>query len=158
MLEPVHIENDRFLVHTFRAADIKKEKAISKDVFALFSDEVTTCYLPGKKLSSLQEAEVYFRANLLSYHAGKNFLHFVTDKKSQRIIGMIDLISPGLAKEHYRLSHYPYFIEFYLKTEFHNQGIMGELLPEFIKQLEKKNIKDLSTVVNQKNWSAKKVS
>lgn len=157
MLEPVHIENEEFLVHTFRAEDIKKEKVVSKDILAILSDGITTHFLPGKKLATLKEAELFFRGNLLNYYAGKNYLHLITDKQTHKVIGMIDLISPSLAREHYRMDACPYFVEFYLKSEFQHRGIMGELLPAFVKQLQQKNIQEIGAVINRDNKIAQKV-
>jgi RimJ/RimL family protein N-acetyltransferase len=157
MLEPIHIENDRLLVHTFRAEDIKKEKVVSRDIYEVLSDEVTTRFVPGKKLSSLKEAQLYFRGNLLSYYAGKNYLHFITDRKTNKIVGLIDVITPEQAKAHYRIHDCPYFIEFYLKSEFQGCGIMGELLPEFISQLQNKKVGVIGAVINHNNISAQKL-
>jgi len=156
MLDPIHIDHDDFLVHAFRAEDVRRETAMSKGIFEIFSDESAMRYLPGKKLHTIEDAEAYFRGNLLSYHAGKNYLHFITEKNSGEIIGLLDLISPEVAREHYRLSHYPYFIEFYLKSEFHGRRIMGKLLPEFLKQLKRRDIKVVGAVVNQGNTAAQK--
>jgi RimJ/RimL family protein N-acetyltransferase len=157
MLAPIHIETDRYLIHSFRAQDMKRENIIGRDIYAILSDEATLRYLPGKKLSTLKDAELFFRGNLLSYHAGKNYLHFIREKQSGKIIGIIDLISPEVAKEQYDFSHYPYFIEFYLKGSYQGQGIMSELLPEFIKQLSKENIKEVGAVVNRSNAIARKL-
>ncbi|UOE51326.1 GNAT family N-acetyltransferase [Mucilaginibacter sp. SMC90] len=157
MLEPVHIDHKDYFVHAFRPEDIQKESLVSSDILAIFSDKATTRYLPGKKLRTLKQAEAYFRGNLLSYHAGKNFLHFIREKQSGSVIGLVDLISPEVAREHYRLDHYPYFIEFYLKSEYHGRRIMGKLLPEFLKQLKSRDIKSIGAVVNQGNTAAQKV-
>ena len=43
---------------------------------------------------------------------GRNYLHFNTDNSDGRVIGMIDLISPEVAGEHYHFDRSPYFIEF----------------------------------------------
>jgi RimJ/RimL family protein N-acetyltransferase len=157
MLAPIHIENKNYLIHSFRPEDMQKEKSISLDIYAILSDAVTLRYLPGKKMYSLTEAELYFRGNLLSFHASKNYLHFITDKQSGQIVGMIDVITPEVAREHYHFDHYPYFIEFYLKSDFQGRHIMSQLLPAFVRQLQKQNIIRVGAVVNRNNLAAQKV-
>jgi RimJ/RimL family protein N-acetyltransferase len=157
LLNPIEIEHGNYLVHSFRAEEMKREKSISRDIYAILSDEATLRYLPEKKLPSPEAATLYFRSNLLSYHAGKNYLHFITDKHTEKIVGMIDLISPEVAKEHYQLNHYPYFIEFYLESNAQGRSIMTTLLPAFVSQLQRQHIKHLGAVVNHKNTAARKV-
>jgi RimJ/RimL family protein N-acetyltransferase len=157
MIEPVQFESNHLLIHSFRAEDIRELERLAWDVFTILSDDKTLTYLAGKRLHSLADAEMFLRTNLLNFHAGQNYLHFISDKETGKVVGLIDLISPGLAKEHYRLGHYPYFIEFLLKSEFQGRGIMGEVLPKFVKQLKEKNIKEVGAVVNRTNTIARKL-
>ncbi|RYE00360.1 MAG: GNAT family N-acetyltransferase [Sphingobacteriales bacterium] len=78
-------------------------------------------------------------------------------KSDGRIIGLIDLISPELAKEHYQLNKYPYFIEFCIKTEYSQKKLMSSLLPDFLATLKHQKIGEIAAVINRRNIAAQKV-
>lgn len=70
---------------------------------------------------------------------------------------MIDFIIPELAKEHYKISRYPFFIEFYLSSFASGCYLMTEILPIVTEQLTGQGIPRIGAVVNRKNTAAKKV-
>jgi ribosomal-protein-alanine N-acetyltransferase len=157
MFEAIHIENKELLIHSFRPQDVQRLKKTAADVYSILSDKETLRFLPEKRIGSVTEAEMLLRSSLLSFHAGKNYLHFITAKESHNIIGMIDIISPVVAQEHYQLETYPYFIEFYLKGNNTGKRIMTELLPLFVDQFQSQRKNDLGAVINRRNTAARKV-
>ncbi|MGN8056115.1 hypothetical protein ACTJKN_07575 [Pedobacter sp. 22163] len=73
------------------------------------------------------------------------------------MVGMIDLISPELAREQYRVSEYPFFVEFYLGSFASGSYLMTELLPAVVEQLLEGGIGRIGAVVNRRNIAAEKV-
>ncbi|WP_432328029.1 hypothetical protein ACRQ5D_33950 [Mucilaginibacter sp. P25] len=118
MLVPVHLEKETLIIQSFGAEDLQKWPAMVTDIYALLSDNQTLKYLPFKRLNSIDDADVLLKNALLNLHCGRNYLHFIRKKSDGRIICFIDVISPEMAREHYRLHQYPYFIEFCIKTEY----------------------------------------
>ncbi len=157
MLDPILFENENVLIHSFRPQDIGELETMAADVYAVLSDEVTLKYLPGKRLASVQEAEIYLKGSLLRFHAGRNYLHFIRDKGTDQIIGMIDIITPDMAREHYVFEQYPYFIEFYLKGAKMGKRIMPSVLPGLIEALQKQKVSELGAIVDQRNIRAQNV-
>ena len=157
MILPIYFENDNFLVHSFRPEDLNRLSELAKEVFVILSDDHTLRYIPTKRLESVMEAEIFLQGMILNFHSGRNYLHFITDKLSGKVIGMIDLISPALAMEHYQIPRYPFFIEFYLGSFASGCYLMTELLPVVINQLLKQGIGSIGAVVNRGNTAAKKV-
>jgi len=157
MLEPINIENENLLIHSFRAEEIKRITALARDVYGILSDGYTLKFIPEKRLHSLEESEAFLKSNLLRFHSGKSYLHFITDKSSGEVIGLIDVIAPETARKYYKVDHYPHFVEFYLKAEFGRKKIMTRLLPLFIKKLHKQRITDIGAVANRNNIGAQKV-
>lgn len=98
MLEPIHIENETLIVQSFDASDLKRWPGMVNDIFALLSDNQALKYLPFKRLKSVKDADAMLKNALISLHCGRNYLHFIRKKSDGRIIGLIDLISPELAK------------------------------------------------------------
>ncbi|NVM66948.1 RimJ/RimL family protein N-acetyltransferase [Mucilaginibacter sp. SG538B] len=157
MLVPVHLEKETLIIQSFGAEDLQKWPAMVTDIYALLSDNQTLKYLPFKRLNSINDADVLLKNALLNLHCGRNYLHFIRKKSDGRIIGFIDVISPEMAREHYRLRQYPYFIEFCIKTEYSKKKVMSSLLPEFLNSLRKQRIGDIAAVINRRNIGAKKV-
>lgn len=157
MLEPILIQTETLLLHPFGAAEMNRFDKLSSDILQVFSEKKTTEFLPHKKLKDLNHAEILLQKGLLNQHSGMSQMYFITEKSTERTIGMIELISPSGAKKHYRLKEYPYFIEFCLSAEHTGRGIMSSILPKFIQQLHQKGIKKLGAIVHPKNMSAIKV-
>jgi RimJ/RimL family protein N-acetyltransferase len=157
MLEPIHIEHADLEVHSFRAEEIKRIGSIAENVYAILSDEETLRFLPEKRLASVQDSEAFLKGSLLSFHAGKNYLHFISNRKSGKVIGMIDVIPPETAMQHYQLEQYPYFIEFYLKGSSGRKQVMSSVLPLFMEQVKRQRIRELAAITNRDNIGAQKV-
>ncbi|WP_345948987.1 hypothetical protein ABDD95_19255 [Mucilaginibacter sp. PAMB04274] len=98
MLDPIYLENDQVIVHAFGPEDVKRYEALVKDIYQLFSDPDTLRFIPEKRLRSVQEADSWLKNTILNFHCDRNFLHFVTDKKSGKLLGMIDILHPARSK------------------------------------------------------------
>lgn len=157
MLRPIAFETDELEVHSFRITDIVNFKQLAEDILSIFSDTFTLKFVPDKKMHTMEEAEGFVKAMILNHHVGRNHLHFITSKKMSRVVGIVDLISPEVAKEYYQLEDYPYFIEFYLLEILSGQSIMTQLLPVIVGHLHNEGIKKIGAVVNRKNKAAIKV-
>jgi RimJ/RimL family protein N-acetyltransferase len=157
MLEPIYLENKKLLIHTFRPEDLGRFQELTGDIFEILSDQWTLKFIPEKRLNNLQEAELFLQTAIINYHLGHNFLHFISHKELNKVIGMINLISPEVAKEHYRMEHYPFFIEFYLISPASGSSIMTEILPSMVDEFLKQGITRIGAVVNRKNIAARKV-
>ncbi|TCC96926.1 GNAT family N-acetyltransferase [Pedobacter hiemivivus] len=157
MLKPIFLENDTLLIHPFRPEDLGRFEDLSSDIFSILSDDQTLKFIPGKRLNSLQEAELFLQTMVMNYHSGHNYIHFITHKQLDKVIGIIDLISPEVARQHYQMDHYPFFIEFYLSGFASGCYIMTEILPQLIDNLSDQGISKIGAVVNRKNIAARKV-
>lgn len=157
MLKPILLENDTLLIHPFRPEDLGRFEQLTSDIFSILSDDRTLKFVPGKRLNSLQEAELFLQTMIVNYHSGHNFIHFITHKELGKVIGIIDLISPQVARRHYQMDHYPFFIEFYLRGFASGCYIMTAVLPLLIDHLSDQGIARIGAVVNRKNIAARKV-
>jgi RimJ/RimL family protein N-acetyltransferase len=157
ILDLVIFEDENFVVRAFSAGDFDKFGEIIEDVYQILTDELTLRFLPEKRLNSREEAQSWLQRVVLNYHTGKVFTYFVKAKSTGHIIGLIDLLSPELIKDHYLLSDYPYFIEFYLKGNAQGLSLMSYILPIVLDKIRHQGITRLAAVVNRKNLSAKRV-
>lgn len=157
MLKPIFLENDKLLIHPFRPEDLQRFEQLTQDIFSILSDDHTLKFIPGKRLHSLEEAATFLKTMVINYHSGLNYIHFITDKQLNKVVGIIDLISPTVAKAHYQIDHYPFFIEFYLSGFASGCYIMTEILPAVIDNLLQQGIPSIGAVVNRKNIAARKV-
>jgi len=157
MLEAINFENEALLVHSFRGEDLARFEKLTQDIFNILSDERTLKYIPEKRLHNLQQAELFLQSSILNYHSRQNYLHFITDKASGKVIGMIDVITPELARKHYCLDYYPFFIEFYLSGAASGCYIMTEILPLLMEELLRQGISKIGAVINRENIAARRV-
>src|SRR5215217_3304553 len=157
MIHPLHFENDRYIIHTFLPSDLLRFDAIAEEIYTILSDDYTLRYIPAKRMTNRKQAVEFLQNMILNFHTGRNYLHFITDKRLGKIVGLVDLISPEMAMEHYQISRYPFFIEFYLGSFSSGCYLMTEILPVLVNQLLGQGIINLAAVVNRNNIAAKKV-
>ncbi|SDE63605.1 Protein N-acetyltransferase, RimJ/RimL family [Mucilaginibacter pineti] len=157
MLDPLYLETRQLRLNPIDAAELLRYRDLITEVFELFSDAETLHFIPEKKLNHLAEAEQWLKAAILSAHSGRNVIHLITDKSSGRLAGIVDIIPPAVAREHYRLGYYPFFIEFYLKAEYKGKTLMSKLLPKILQALEAQGIPKVAAVVNRRNYAASKL-
>ena len=157
MLKPILIENENLIIHPFRSTDFDRYGQLVDDIYSILSDSQTLKFIPTKRLHNIKEAEHYLNTMIINYHTGKKYLHFITDKNHDKVVGMVDLISPAVAMEHYNITNYPYFIEFYLSSSMTGCYIMTELLPMIVESISRQGITELGAIVNRKNIAARKV-
>lgn len=147
---PIYIENEQIIVHPFGPEDLKRYELLVRDIFDIFTDDYTLKYLPEKRLENMANAEQFLNTSVISFHTGRNYIHFITDKTYGKVIGMINLISPEMAKEFYNLKDYQYFLEFYLVGQASGCYIMSKILPTVVEILLNQGIENLYAVVNKK--------
>ena len=157
MLKPIFLENDKLLIHPFRPEDLQRFQQLTRDIFSILSDDHTLKFIPGKRLHSLKNVTVFLRTMVINYHAGLNYIHFITDKQINKVAGIIDLISPAVAQAHHKIDHYPFFIEFYLSGFASGCYIMTGILPAAIDDLLHQRIPGIGAVINRKNIAERKV-
>jgi RimJ/RimL family protein N-acetyltransferase len=151
------IESEAYRIDPLGAGDIRHYEQLTAEIYQLLTDEHTLQYLPEKQLSSLSAAESWLNAAMLNFHSGRNKVHLIRSKKTGSLIGVIDLIPPVVAMEHYQLEDYPYFIEFYLKGSARGKALMSRLLPKVLEHWQQDGVDELAAVVNRRNVAATKV-
>lgn len=149
--EAVAFEYNKWLVHAFHAEDLKRFDEIAHQIFEIFSDEKTICFIPEKKLLSLEDAHSWLQRSVLNFHTGRSYVHFISEKNTGKLVGVIDILAPKFTKEYYRLDDYPYFIEFYLMRNAQGRLLMSNLLPGVIASLRHQGIFSIAAIVNRKN-------
>jgi RimJ/RimL family protein N-acetyltransferase len=148
MVQPLNFETDEYKLHSFFKEDIESHELIAEQVLAIFTDPFTLKFVPDKKLHGIAEARDFIKTMIINNHVGKNYFHFITSKKTGYIIGTVDLISPGVARQHYHLDDYPYFIEFYLGESYSGKSVMSALLPIITDGFQQQGIGKIAAVVN----------
>lgn len=151
------IEHDAYRIDPLGPDDIGDYEQLATEIYQLLSDEHTLQFLPEKKLSSITAAKNWLSAAILNFHSGRNQVHLIRSKSNGALLGVIDVIPPTVAQEHYQLAHYPFFIEFYLKSSARGKALMSRLLPKVVSHLQKDGIDEIAAVVNRRNLAASKV-
>lgn len=130
---------------------------LAEVIYTILSDENTLKFIPEKRLQSVSGAKEWLYLNVLNFHARRNYLHLITARHTGTILGMVDVLSPALIKENYLLHEYPFFIEFYLRSEVQDENIMSDILPDIIHLLNRQGIKQVAAVADRTNLAASRV-
>jgi RimJ/RimL family protein N-acetyltransferase len=93
----------------------------------------------------------------VNFYTGRNFIHLIRHTLTGKIVGIIDVLSPALVMTYYRLSSYPYSLEFYVKAEFQGDSVMSKILPLVLQKIKKQNINTIAAVADKGNVAARKV-
>jgi [ribosomal protein S5]-alanine N-acetyltransferase len=157
MILPINITLGEVEICALRAEDLAHFDKMATDVYDILSDENTLQFIPEKRLRNIEEAEKWLQSSVINFHAERNYIHLIRSRVTGSIIGMIDILSPKLVRDHYLLLEYPYFIEFYLKKDVQNSSLMTWLLPCVVKVMKDQGIDKLSAVTDKRNHPAKRV-
>ena len=157
MLKPIDYESERLCVHSFRPYDLQRFDQFALDILSILSDDFTLKFIPAKRINTIVEAVAFLQTMIINFHNGRNYMHFITDKKQNRVIGIVDLISPEVAREYYEIEEYPYFIEFYLSRLATGTSIMSEILPAIVSNVISQGVNSIGAVIDRNNTAAKKV-
>lgn len=130
---------------------------LARDILELLSDKATLRYIPEKEIIDLKSARQWLLTSLMNSQCGRNQTHLIHSRASGDLLGIVDIIPPNVAREHYQLNEYPFFIEFYLKSTVFGRSIMSDVLPKLVNKLQDRGVQPLAAVVNRKNIPARKV-
>lgn len=130
---------------------------LARHIFELLSDKATLRFIPEKEIIDLKSARQWLLTSLMNSQCGRNQTHLIRSRTSGDLLGIVDIIPPNVAREHYQLNDYPFFIEFYLKSTVFGRSIMSDLLPKLVDKLQDRGVQPLAAVVNRKNIPACKV-
>lgn len=157
MLEQIHFTVEGFEVSPLNGDDLVRLDQLARDVYAILSDEQTLRFIPEKRLNNKEEAMQWLRLSLLNFHSGRNYIHLIRTKVTGKIAGIIDILSPTVVREHYQLSSYPHFVEFYIKGELQGGSLMSKILPKIVQVIKAQDIGVVAAVADRKNFAARKV-
>lgn len=157
MLNPIHITVENFEVSPLDGDDVKRFDQLAEEVYAILSDEHTLRFIPEKRLNNSEEALLWLKLSILNFHSGRNYIHMIRSKVTGKIVGIIDVLSPTLVKEHYQLPSYSHFLEFYIKGEHQGGALMSKILPKVLQNIKNQKINVVAAVADRKNYAARKV-
>jgi ribosomal-protein-alanine N-acetyltransferase len=157
MLEPIDTIIGTYRIYPVDGRESDIFDSLADDIYAILSDESTLKFIPEKRLNSTKEAQKWLYTAVLNFHASRNYLHLIFCMTTGRVVGMIDILSPSLIREHYRLAEYTHFMEFYLKSEVQGARVMTGVLPVLLGMLQAKGIRQIAAVADRKNIAARRV-
>ncbi|AZI26435.1 N-acetyltransferase [Pedobacter sp. G11] len=157
MLLPIAIKHSSLTVNSFSAEDISRYQSLVEEVLEIRSNSKTLKFLPNKRIKNSSEAGHLLQNMLLNAYVGRGQTCFIRQNKNNELVGIIEIIPPHVAREHYELEHYPYFIEFYLKHQLTGRAVMSKILPLIIRTLNDQGITVVAAVVNRANLPALRV-
>jgi RimJ/RimL family protein N-acetyltransferase len=157
MFEPVNFTVEDFEISPLKGEDLPRFDIMAKDVYDILSDEQTLRFIPEKRLSSQQEAVKWLQLSVVNFYTGRNYIHLIRAKRTGKIWGIIDILSPALVRDHYQLSSYPHFVEFYIKGELQGGSLMSKILPKVLQLIKNQDIDVIAAVADRNNFAARKV-
>lgn len=156
-IQTINAGNEDLMIHPLRSIDMQRIDEIQADVFEILSDVENTQYISEKRLKTKNEASDLIFGFVLGYQNGLRYAHFITAKKLNKVIGVIDIISPDLARRFYKLDKYEWMIEYYLHKAYWNIGIMSNSVGLICQELKAQGIHKIAAVCNKQNIYSIKV-
>ena len=157
MFKPVNFTVDDLEISPLKGEDLHRFDIMAEEVYAILSDERTLHFIPEKRLKSKQEAVTWLQLSVVNFYTGRNYIHLIRSKRTGTILGIIDILSPALVRDHYQLPSYPYFVEFYIKGELRGGSLMSKILPKVLQFIKKQDIDVIAAVADRNNFAARKV-
>jgi len=150
-LKPINIESDVISVHPLRNIDILRKESIENDIYQILSDNETTEFIPEKRLKDLKGASEKVFGIILGYQTNLSYGLLVSDKRNNKVIGIINIISPDCAKQTYKIDKYDWMIEYFLHKNYWGQGIMTGIITAICKKLKGQGIETIGAICDRNN-------
>lgn len=157
-LSPINLENDNISIHPFRQMDFIRHDEIIKDIYSIFSEDEVVKYVPEKKMADISLAQNYMAQSVVFSYSGLQVTEFITLKKLNRVIGVVEIISPPRVQENYPdINANTWMIEYYLNKEFWGHNIMTHAVDAIIKAMFHQNVQAIGAIVRRENMSSIKL-
>src|SRR6185312_6843662 len=105
-MKSICIETYDIIIHPLRLIDMPHLENIENDLYEILSNFENTEYIPRRRPENRDDLSNKIMGIILNYEKKLQYAHFITNKVTNKIIGMVDLISPENAKKNYNLDEY----------------------------------------------------
>lgn len=156
-LKPINIENQVIMIHPLRQSDMARISKIENELFEILSDDITTKFIEGGRVSDKKDIEKKVFGFVMGYQTGYSYAHFITDKTTMKVIGLIDIFSPERVKQSYPLDKYDWMIVYYLHKDFWNRGIMTGIVGAVCQNIKDQGINTISAICDRNNQGSIRV-
>jgi RimJ/RimL family protein N-acetyltransferase len=150
-IKPINIENHKFMIHPLRQQDMSRISQIENELFEILHDNESTKYIEGGRLPNRNAISDRMFGIIMGYQTGQSYSHFITDKRTMSVIGMVDIISPARAREIYTLDKYNWMITYFLHKEFWGQGIIPGVVNAICQNIKSQGINTIAAICDREN-------
>lgn len=156
-IKPIQIQSEIIMLHPIRNSDMNRISEIEEDFYMILKEDQNTEFIQEKRLSSLEDAKNFVLGIVSNYNSNKAYMHLITWKQTNNVIGAINVISPKYVKEEYILDEHNWMIEFFIHKNFWNHGIMTGLVNAVCTNLNTQNINIIDAVCHVDNIGSHRV-
>ena len=156
MLQPVYLDNGIIEIHPLRDKDLTKPNNIADDLFEILNDSENTRFIAEKRIDSKEALGNLIFGFMMGYQEQISYAHFLTLKSIDKVIGVVNVISPERIEETYNIKD-KWFIEYYLNKKYWNKGIMSGAIEAIISTLRGQGIDNISAICEKGNLASIKI-
>lgn len=149
-LKPIIISNEFYEIKPLLVRDINHYKDYLFDLYKIYSNDINLIYMKEKQINSLEHFKKIFLGFIekQSDHSEYNLL--ILDKKINRVIGHVQLISPKVTVSHYKLKPI-WLFEVVLDFNYSGKGLTNEFLNEIFLNMKAQGVDKIGAIVNNSN-------
>ncbi len=140
---------------------------IQDGIKELFQDDNVLEFHPERRLSTDMQVMIHLSKILKGYERGTRYDTFFFDKTINKCIGEIDIVTNKGLLEYYPffneiIKKYPIYkntwlIEYYLRSDYWNIGLMSVVLKEVVKHIFNNGVQCISAVTNNGNFGSVRI-
>jgi RimJ/RimL family protein N-acetyltransferase len=150
-LNPINLDNGVIQIHPLGGRELMKHAKVVNDLFEILSDDENTKYISEKRVTDKKTISDQLLGITIGYQEQLYYAHFLTLKKLDKIIGMINIITPKRVEDTYLIKN-RWFIEYYLNKQLWGHGIMYGAIKAVIQNMEKQGIINLGALCIPENF------
>lgn len=152
-LIPILIESED-IIHPLRAVDQVRMSEIQNEIYGILKDSLNTQYIPEKRLLDIKAAKDRMFGFIMGYQTGLSYAHFITDKRTSKVIGLIDVISPEKAKHTYIIDKFDWMTEYFLYKDYWGQGLMTGIVGAVCHRIKMQGIETIAAICDKNNLNS----
>lgn len=150
-LAKIHFESDLFSIRPLGEPDLKFLPKIESDIFEILNSKENTRYIPDKYLSNISQVQSVTFTIISGYTNGNYFSLIIVDKRINKTIGVLTIISSDFADNSYGFPLGYWLVDYYLNKKYWGHGIMSGILLQTVQNLNRQGVRKIGALCDINN-------
>ena len=156
-INPINLNNGTIHIHGLRKIDMQRLPIMEDDIYEILSDPNNVQYILERHITNKEDVSKLLLGVTFGYATKTRWTHFISlVKHNDKVVGQIDILSPGLVEKKYGLKNI-WLVEYFLHKDLWNKGIMTGALGAVLQNIQEQGVTNIGALCQRENITSIKV-